>query len=117
MFTHYGKPCIIREDGNIGPQVTNKFQLLAELIERQQIERLKVDNLGCEANSLNARVSVVPGRKYTKINIGQSGRYMVDLEGRIWGTKGYGVINRGHYFGTLDTINEYSWGNYLAHKK
>jgi len=41
---------------------------------------------------------------------------MIDEEGNIFGIKGYGVINKKHYFGTLDTINNYYWGNYKAVK-
>lgn len=60
------------------------------------------------------------GQKYVKVDIvndggkGQrSGRYMVDvLTGEIFGIKAYGVIHRGHQYGTLDTINNYYWGNY-----
>jgi len=60
------------------------------------------------------------GQKYVKVDVvndggkGQrSGRYMVDvLTGEIFGIKAYGVIHRGHEYGTLDTINDYYWGNY-----
>lgn len=64
----------------------------------------------------NYRVSIKAGRKYTKIDVGNSGKYMVDKEGNIFGIKGYGVIHFGHNYGTLDTINDYWWGNYTAEK-
>lgn len=64
---------------------------------------------------------VIPGRKYTKIDVcypQQSGRYMVVNEtGEIFGIKAYGVINKGHRFGTLDTIDKYYWGGYSAQLK
>lgn len=63
-------------------------------------------------------VKIVPGIKYTKINIGDSGKYMVENEtGKIFGIKAYGVIHRGHQYGTLDTINEWWWGDYTARPK
>jgi hypothetical protein len=93
-----------------------KIKQFAELLEKQQIERLKKDNLGCEANIINVKVSIKEGKKYTKVNIGHSGRYMVDREGNIFGIKAYGVIHHGHYYGTLDTINQYYWGDYRAYK-
>lgn len=57
------------------------------------------------------------GKKYTRVDIGDSGRYMVDnASGEIFGIKGYGVIHRGYRFGTLDTIQDFYWGGYRAMK-
>lgn len=54
-----------------------------------------------------------PGKKFVRVNIGSSGRYMVDLsDGTIYGIKGYGVVHYGHVYGTLDTINDWFWGEY-----
>lgn len=64
----------------------------------------------------NWEVKVKPGKLYTKVDIGGSGRYMVDGAGIIYGVKAYGVIHRGHMYGTLDTINEWYWGDYYARK-
>ena len=93
-----------------------KLQTLANLISQQGIERLKEDKLDCQCNIDNAIAKVKPGKKYTKIDVGTSGRYMVDSLGNIYGCKAYGVIHRGHYYGTLDTINQYNWGGYTARK-
>ena len=60
---------------------------------------------------------VVPGRKYVKVDVGTSGKYMVDSIGDIWGVKGYGVIHRGKYYGNLETIDRYYWGSYAPIKK
>ena len=59
-------------------------------------------------------VRVKPGRKYVNVDIGGSGKYMVTPEGEIYGIKAYGVIHRGHFFGTLATVNNYYWGEYAA---
>ena len=57
------------------------------------------------------------GRKYANVDVGSSGRYMVELAtGAIYGIKAYGVIHRAHYYGTLDTIADYDWGGYTAVK-
>ena len=54
----------------------------------------------------NHTVHVKPATKYTKIDIGGAGRFMVVNEtGEIYGIKGYGVIHRGHFYGTLETPN------------
>lgn len=56
-----------------------------------------------------------PGKKFVRVNIGASGRYMVDLnDGTIYGIKGYGVVHYGHVYGTLDTINDWFWGEYYG---
>lgn len=63
----------------------------------------------------NIKVKVVPGRKYTKVNVGGSGKYMVVNEtGEIFGIKAYGVIHRGEIYGMLDTADSYDWGGYRA---
>ena len=55
------------------------------------------------------------GRKYANVDVGSSGKYMVELTtDRIYGVKAYGVIHRGHYYGTLDTIQEWNWSDYSA---
>ena len=43
---------------------------------------------------------------------------MVDLAtGRIYGIKGYGVIHRGHQYGTLDTTERFDWSGYIANPR
>jgi hypothetical protein len=97
--------------------ITAKLETFRQLFESQQMARLREMGLGCESNVLNARVTVKPGKKYTKVNIGNSGRFMVEVStGNIFGIKAYGQIHRGHFYGTLDTINEYYWGNYYPQK-
>ena len=94
----------------------DKIKEFASLLEAQQIERLHKDNLACQCNIDNARVHIKEGKKYIKVNIGTSGKYMIDMDGHIFGIKGYGVINKKHYYDTLETINTYYWGDYKAHK-
>lgn len=94
----------------------NKLELLAAKVEADTLDNLKRTGLDCEANRLNAKTSIKPGKKYTKVDVGSSGKYMVDAEGNIFGIKAYGVIHTGHQYGTLDTINEWYWGQYRAVK-
>ena len=71
--------------------------------------------LTVHANSWPCKVKM--GRKYANVDVGQSGKYMVVLDtGEIFGIKAYGVIHRGHYYGTLDTINEWDWSGYTGRK-
>ena len=64
------------------------------------------------------RVTVKPGPKYTKVDVGDSGKYMVvNATGNIYGIKGYGVIHRGHAYGTLATVKEWDWGGYVAQRR
>ena len=95
----------------------DQLQALANTITAQQWDHLIAAHLDCEANLQGSVAVVRPGRKYAKIDIGSSGRYMVEMTtGRIYGIKSYGVIHRGHYFGTLDTISDWNWGGYHAGK-
>lgn len=94
----------------------SKVERFASKLEKEQVERLRRDNLGCQSNIDNANTSIKVGKKYTKVDVGNSGKYMIDEEGNIFGIKAYGVIHRGHSFGTLDTIDNYYWGEYRARR-
>ena len=90
----------------------DKIKKLAQLIEKQQTERYNKEY----PNSDPPKVTIKPGKKYIKVDVGSSGKYMVDADCNIFGIKGYGVIHRGHKYGTLDTIDNYQWGYYTAVK-
>lgn len=95
-----------------------KLERFAELLKAQQIEGLRDRDLDCEANVENCQTRIREGKKYTKVDIGHSGRYMVVNDtGEIFGVKGYGVIHRGHAFGTLDTIDQWDWSGYRAERR
>ncbi len=92
---------------------TEKLHRFAELVEKDQ-----ADLYARDYPALNPpKVAVLLGNKYAKVDVGDSGKYMVDKEGSIWGIKAYGVIHRGKAFGTLDTIHDYYWGGYAGVKK
>ena len=94
-------------------ELQEKLKTFATLLEKERIERLHREGLGCETNIDNAKTSVKSGRKYTKIDVGYSGAYMVVNDtGEIYGIKAYGVIHKGHKYGNLDTINDWYWGEY-----
>jgi len=94
-----------------------KLKILCDLITKQTQERLIKVNLGCQCNLDNAIAHYHIKNKYSYIDIGSSGRYMIDnLTGEIFGIKAYGVINKSHFYGTLDTIDQYFWGDFRAYK-
>lgn len=93
-----------------------KLQAFAEVLEQHHIEDLKRRDLACQANLNQCKVSIKPGKKYTKIDVGSSGKYMVDGDGNIFGIKGYGQINKKKHYGTLDTLTDWYWGRYYAVK-
>ncbi len=94
---------------------------IQEFADRLQVERLaeynrSYPNSPCAEQSCKVRVR--PGRKYTKVDVGGSGVYMVvNQTGEIFGIKAYGVIHRGHRYGTLDTVDDWNWGDYTASRK
>ena len=93
-----------------------KIKVFAELLERDQRERYlrQYPNSPAGLTDSVCRVTVKPGKKYIKIDVGTTGKYMVDQSGAIWGIKGYGVIHKGHQYGTLDTIGAWNWSEYYA---
>lgn len=94
-----------------------KIHYLARLIEEQTRENLQ-KKLKITSNDLldqYSKVSIVPGNKYIKIDIGCSVRYMIDGVD-IYGVKIYGVINKKKYYGTLNTVDNYYWCEHTAIK-
>lgn len=93
-----------------------KLQLLCDKITNQSRELLKIHELDCESNLLNAKAIYKIKKKYAYIDVGQSGKYLINNNNEIFGIKAYGVINKIHFYGTLDTIDDYYWGDYTARK-
>ncbi|MCK9369896.1 hypothetical protein M0R04_08330 [Candidatus Dojkabacteria bacterium] len=88
----------------------------AKEIEKQEkitLVRLKLD---CEANWNNAKTHIHIGRKWTRLDVGSSGRYMINAQGQIYGIKAYGVPHLGHYYGTLEKPENLGneWGKYSS---
>lgn len=91
-----------------------KLEDFASLLEEEYdaARKVRYPNLPRES------VTIVPGPKYTKVDVGSSGKYMVvNATGEIFGIKGYGVIHRGHQYGTLDTIHDWDWSGYVARRR
>jgi hypothetical protein len=95
----------------------NTIEAFAALVQKERTEQVRKQYQALDAEDYG-QVFIVPGRKYTKIDVGpegnRSGRYMVDEAGNIYGIKGYGVVHKGHRYGTLDTIHKWYWGGYTA---
>jgi len=83
------------------------------LLESEQVARLLGDGFYSQIDTVRCRVKM--GRKYANVDVGNSGKYMVELAtSKIYGIKGYGVIHRGYGYGTLDTIGCLDWSGYTA---
>lgn len=88
---------------------------LADLVLTQRREVLRAK--GYDSQIDGEQVNIKPGPKYTKIDRGpehnMSGMLMIEnATGAIFGIKGYGVVHRGHAYGTLDTADQWFWGDY-----
>ncbi len=105
------------------PTLEYRIQQFALLLELEQRERYasECDHTGATLKMLqdnSCTVRVKPAAKYTKIMIHTANCFMIVNEtGEIFGTKGYGVIHRGHPYGTLDTVDEWYWGDYTPRRK
>jgi len=90
----------------------------AKLVEQQQIETAKKRwNFSHPGWEESYHAKVIEGNKYTKVDIGSSGKFMIDKEGNIFGIKGYGQVNKKKQYGTLSTTDQYFWGEYTPVKK
>ena len=95
-----------------------KLNQFAAVVEADQKNDLRQCGLDCQANLDNCKAKVVMGKKYAKVDVGTSGKYMVEIDTqKIFGIKGYGVIHRGHYYGTLDETDQLYWGRFHAQRK
>lgn len=98
--------------------MNDKLEAFRAILESQQRAHLAVEYPGLQLDTGHYFASIKMGRKYANIDFGGSGKYMVELAtGAIYGIKAYGVIHRGHYFGTLDTLADWDWSGYRASKR
>ncbi len=94
------------------------IQEFAEFAQNQYFERMNKKFPGPVSTNSDFWLkdsihTIKPGRKYTKVDVGMSGKYMIVNEtGEIFGIKAYGVIHRGKKYGTLETIEQWYWGEY-----
>ena len=95
---------------------TEKLEAFRATLEAAQRQALIASACNPDHHPHDCRIKM--GRKYANVDVGHSGKYMVELTtGAIYGIKGYGVIHRGHHYGTLDTLNEWNWAGYRAFKR
>ena len=86
----------------------------AALVQEQTRARMK-QQYPESPHMWDETTQVRPGPKYTKVDVGTSGKYMIEnATGVIYGIKGYGVAHKGHVYGTLDTVDAWYWGGYAA---
>lgn len=95
-----------------------KLEAFRAALEHDTRERISRQYANLNPSSYVAEV--VRGRVYDKVNVGtagnMSGRYMVEIRTEtIFGIKGYGQVHKGHVYGTLDTIDQWYWGDYYAY--
>jgi hypothetical protein len=85
----------------------------ARFYELQRREGLARMHPGLDLDSPLYRVSVKPGRVYTKVDFGDSGALMIEkATGAIFGIKGYGQVHKGHRYGTLDDVSGWNFQGY-----
>lgn len=90
---------------------TERIEALAALISEETKARMAAKYSQWQADEV--KITVKPGRVYTKIDRSNSGMLMVEnATGNIYGIKGYGQVHKGHQYGTLDEIGLYYWGEY-----
>jgi hypothetical protein len=94
-----------------------KIDRLVELIKVDTKDRYIKSNL---MNILDdsQKVTAKWGKVYVNIVKGSSAFLMVEISTEIiYGHKAYGQVHKGHVYGTLDTIDEWYWGEYSPVRK
>jgi hypothetical protein len=98
----------------------DKLERFAAMVQEQYKARMDRDYPphGDYNHIEDSKTVVRMGKKFAKVDVGYSGKYMVDLAtGEIFGIKAYGQVHKGHRYGTLDTLDEWYWGEYEAYPK
>ena len=97
--------------------MTEKLESFRAILEAQTLARMTREYGNSEVNRINSVCRIHDGAKYVRVDVGSSGKYMVvKATGEIFGIKAYGVIHRGHPYGTLDTLDQFDWSGYSAHR-
>jgi hypothetical protein len=106
-FTTHTTPATMKTEKDIQP--------LADIITADQLAEYTRQGYASGIAAGHHRAKIHMGKKFARVDVGTSGKYMVDLEtGDIYGCKAYGVVHRGHRYGNLETIHSYQWGGYGA---
>lgn len=103
----------------MNPSLRAKVEALASRIEQDVTDRFVATGYTPSVHfESSIRVHIHEGQKYIRVDVGTSGKFMVEIDGeRIYGIKGYGVINRKKCFGSLDTVDQWFWGEYWPRRK
>src|ERR1039457_3882165 len=99
-----------------------KLKAFAALVTEQQKSRWIRDGYTHDMDDSRPGCAWVarvrPGPNYTRVDVGGSGKYMVEnATGQIFGVKAYGRSPRGHSYGTLDTMQDWDWSGYVGVRK
>ena len=91
----------------------SKLDAFCRKLTFETITRLREHKLDCKANLEHAIAEWNKGNKYAKIVNKSSVRYFVELStGTIFAAKSWAAPNRNRSYGTLDTMDEFNWGDY-----
>jgi len=78
----------------------------AKRVQEGEQASLRKAGMACKVNLDNCITEIKSGRKWTKINVGRAGKFMINPDGYIFGVKAYGVPNLRHCYGTLANPSE-----------
>jgi hypothetical protein len=110
VIKDYIKSKFIQPKGIFKAQVKKDYYAQAQELADMITEELKTKSslashwdLHKNSNEIKAIPLKTKNQKYIKINMGTSGKFMVDVSnGAIYGIKGYGKINKDHKYGNIE---------------
>lgn len=87
--------------------VNEDLEQLRQAVESNEIRYFWRMKWQSQIGPTSTGAKLIDGRKYIKLDVGTSGRYMIEkATSLVFGIKAYGVIHRGHRFGTIKEFAE-----------
>jgi hypothetical protein len=93
---------------------TEKAYRLADRLRDEQNDR-RIRKYHWTAEMCSSRVpDIIMGRKYARLDIEHGhGHLMIEIStGKIYGIRSYGQVDKTKEYGTLDTIDDWYWGDF-----
>ena len=97
-------------------KINEKMEELQKAVQLNKFYDLKTSDLDCVGNLMNAIVKLKEAKKYVYLDVGTSGKYLIEDNGTVWHIKAYG--QRGWCAGHIDkVIEEYNKQTDFMHER
>ena len=115
-YFHYKDQILENNDNNNIVKLVDDF---AKILQDKVNDYYNVNHPTFKEKNTIPQVKVLPGKTYIKINIGDSGKFMADInDGLLYFIKTYGVIDRKKVFGSVKNLidSDFVYDGYSINK-